>query len=104
MSTPRRQLFPTYNSQTPRHFGQNITNDSDKQEMLTPIVEVLQKRRRVGMESRVSEASTQSMAEVLLKIAGGIEAAIDRQTALLLQICRIMEGCGNSNRLLIWFD
>jgi len=59
--------------------------------MSTPIVGVPQKRRRVGMESRVSEASTQSMAEVLLKVAGGIEAAIDRQTALLLQICRIME-------------
>ena len=92
MSTPRRQLSATYNSQTPpRHFGQNTTDDSDKQEMLTPNVEVPQKRRKVGMESGVNEASTQSMAEVLLKVAGEIEAAIDRQTALLLQICHIME-------------
>ncbi|KAG1717550.1 hypothetical protein EDB19DRAFT_1839676 [Suillus lakei] len=79
-----------------RYFGHDILNM--QRGASEPAQEAPRKRRKLARAFEF-EAPSLSVAEALLKVAGGIEAAIDRQTELLSLILNAMESQGGSTSI-----
>ncbi|KAG1855858.1 hypothetical protein C8R48DRAFT_675186 [Suillus tomentosus] len=82
-----------------RYFGHDILNGPGQRGTSVPALPISeaapQKRRKLVPEFEAP--SLLSVAEALLKVAGGIEAAIDRQTNLLSLILNAMESQGSTS-------
>jgi hypothetical protein len=76
-----------------RCFGNDLFN-AQRGASVPAAPEAPRKRRKLARA--FEERPSLSVAETLLKVAGGIEAAIDRQTELLSLILNAMERQGGS--------
>jgi hypothetical protein len=76
-----------------RCFGNDLFN-AQQGASVPAALEAPWKRRKLARA--FEERPSLSVAETLLKVAGGIEAAIDRQTELLSLILNAMERQGGS--------
>lgn len=75
--------------QTPRQFGQDMTNI--RRAMSMPVLELSQKfkRRKLGKAIELKGSTTH---ETLLKVGKDVEAAIDRQTEMLSKLYDLLES------------